>query len=62
MIPPAELTTQCPVVQTPLRTESDIVRYIILLEETLEECNLKQEKELQWFKELQENLDDNKKR
>ena len=57
VLPPEELTTPCPYKEFEGSTERDLALYFLHLKEQLDLCNTKQTKELLWFKELQESLD-----
>ena len=39
------------------KTEGDLVLYVLELQQTLDECNLKQEKESEWFDDLKARLE-----
>jgi len=56
LLPPDELTSLCPHKDFTGSTQKDLALWTLHLQEQLELCNLKQEKELQWFHDMQEKL------
>jgi len=54
--PPTDLTSLCLYTRPEILTQKQLYLYTLYLEEELEGCNLKQEKELQWFNDLKEKL------
>lgn len=62
ILPPPDLMDLCLYQNFAGTTTKELALYAIYLEKELDKCNLKQEKELQWFKDLQERLDKNENR
>ena len=50
MLPPLELMQDCPVPEFRGRTEADLVGYALTLKKELEICNLKLQKQRQWYR------------
>ena len=61
IIPPPDLMELCLHTNFAGNTTRDLALHAIYLENELEKCNLKQEKELEWFKTMQERLDNENK-